>query len=132
MQINEDNTSIRNLIHSFSSAFNAADIVRTVSLFTDDGILMPNNAPLSTGKEQLSASYQLLFESFKINIEYTIDEITISGDHAFVRTKSTVATHVKESGQDVSLVNKEIFVLRGKHNDWKISIYIFNNTSTTK
>ena len=132
MQNNKEHAAIKNLIHSYSGAFNAADIVRTVALFTDDGILMPNNAPIAQGKEQLTASFELLLKNFQINIGYTVDEITVSGDYAFVRTNSNVATHVKASGEDIALLNKELFVLRRKQDEWKISHYIFNNTSIAK
>jgi ketosteroid isomerase-like protein len=93
---------------------------------------MPNNAALSEGKEQLTASFEFLLETFRINISYTIEEIIVNGDHAFVRTSSKVATHVKATGEDIFLKNKELFVLRNQQRDWKISHHIFNNTFVSK
>jgi len=132
MQTINENTAIANFIHSYGDAFNAADIARTVSLFTADGILMPNNAPLSHGKEQLTAAFKFLLNTFRISIVYSIDEITVSGGCAVVRTNSKVATHVNASDENISLNNKELFILRKEQDDWKISHYIFNNTSVSK
>ena len=103
MQAYNVNATIENLILTYADAFNASDIDQTVSLFTTDGILMPNNAPLSQGKEQLTASFEFLLKTFRINIGYTIEEINVSGDYAFVRTNSNVATHVKATGEDIFL-----------------------------
>ncbi|WP_218162308.1 hypothetical protein [Chitinophaga sp. CF118] len=56
---------------------------------------------------QLTASFEFLLKTFQIKIRCAIDEITVSGE-------------------DISLKNKELFVLR-KHLGG-----IFNNTSTIK
>jgi len=131
MHTKQEQDAIENLIHSYSSAFNAAEIGSTVALFTPDGILMPANAPSSQGREQLTRSFDLLLKAFRIRISYTIDEIAVNGNYAYARTNSLVSTHVNATGQDLSLRNKELFLLRKEQDNWKISHYIFNNTSTT-
>lgn len=128
----KSNAAIEKLILAYAKAFNAANIAETVSLFTDDGILMPNSASLSQGKKQLTASFESLLKNFRIHIGYTIDEITLIGDYALVRTNSKVSTHIYASREDVSLLNKELFVVRREYEAWKISHYIFNNTSIVK
>lgn len=132
METNQEQSAIEKLIFSYSDAFNAADISKIVASFTTDGINMPNNAPLAEGTEQLTKTFGFLLNMAQIHIQYLIDEILISGKHAFVRTNSTVKTTVKASGDIILLENKELFVLRNDNSEWKISHYIFNNTKTTK
>jgi glucosamine 6-phosphate synthetase-like amidotransferase/phosphosugar isomerase protein len=66
-----------------------------------------------------------------MNIQYIIDGIIVNGNYAFVRTNSKVTTVLKVSRDQIFLENKEIFVLHNDSVEWKISHYIFNNTTTT-
>ncbi len=132
MQITEEQNAIKQLIVAYNDAFNGADISRTVACYAPDGILIPNNGPLAQGTDQLTASFNILLKTFEIRISYVIDEIVVIGDYAFARTHSDVVTHVKASAENISLKNKELFVLRRHLGEWKISHYIFNNTSINK
>ncbi len=126
----QERLAIEKLIFSFSDAFNAADISKTVTSFTPDGINMPNNAPAAKGEKELTKAFGFLFSMAEINIQYVIDEIILNGNYAFVRTNSNVTTVVKASRDQIFLENKEIFVLHNDSREWKISHYIFNNTKT--
>lgn len=131
METTKEQSAIEKLIFSYSDAFNAKDLLKTVALYEQDGILMPNNSPLAQGTEQLTASFEFLFKNAQINIQYIIDEVMISGEYAFARTNSKVETII--GGADkILLDNKELFVLRNQNDEWKISRYIFNNTKTTR
>ena len=132
MEKTQEQSAIEKLIFSFSDAFNAADISKTVASFTPDGINMPNNAPSAKGTENLAKAFGFLFSNAGINIQYTIDEITVNGEYAYARTNSTVKTIVRASGDQILLENKELFVLHRCNGEWKISHYIFNNTKTTR
>ena len=129
MDLKTERSAIEKLIFSFRDAFNSSDISSVVSAFTPDGVLMPNNGQLVKGHESIKALYESLFKIFKINITYTIDEIVINGDYAFARTYSRVDTLIHASGESVSLINKELFVIKKDNAQWKIADYIFNNTS---
>jgi uncharacterized protein (TIGR02246 family) len=132
METIQERSAIEKLIFCYRDAFNAANISETVASFTPDGINMPNNAPSSKGKEQLTASFEFLLKAFQINIQYVIDEIIVIGDYAYVRTNSKVNTIIRASNEHLSLENKELFVLRKHNGEWKISHYIFNNTKIIK
>ncbi len=123
-----DRSVIEKLILFYSEAFNAKDISQTVALYAQDGILMPADAPLAKGHEQIKSTFEFLLKTFNINIEFVVDEVVISGDYAFARTNSKVRTTVLANGETVSLENKELFVLHKIGGQWKISHYIFNNT----
>ncbi|WP_158796190.1 nuclear transport factor 2 family protein [Pedobacter sp. L105] len=127
MDTTTEKSAIEKLIFSFSEAFNASDILKAMSFYATDAILMPNNGPLAKGYEAIKATYEMLSKNFEINIEYFIDEVNVNGDYAYVRTNSKVSTLIRASGQTISLKNKEMFVLH-KDTHWKISHYIFNNT----
>jgi len=123
-----DRSAIEKLIFFYSEAFNAKDISQAVALYVQDGILMPADAPLAKGHEQIKGTFEFLLKTFNINVEFVIEEVIISGDYAFARTNSKVRTAVLANGETISLENKELFVLHKIAGQWKISHYIFNNT----
>ena len=47
---------------------------------------MPSNAPSAIGQEQVKTSYEFVFKTIQLNIEFFIDEIVVNGDYAFART----------------------------------------------
>jgi uncharacterized protein (TIGR02246 family) len=132
MNTTAEKSSIEKLIFSYSDAFNTGDLAKTVAVYAEDGILMPQGAPLAQGPEQLKATFGFLFKTFQIRIDYVVDEVIVSGDHAYARTNSKVKTVVRANGETIELDNKELFVLRKIDGQWKISHYIFNNTTKLK
>ena len=82
MDTAQQQAAIEKLIFSFCEAFNATDLGKTVASFTPDGINMPNNAPAAAGTEQLTRAFGFLFSSAEIKVQYTIDEIIVSGDES--------------------------------------------------
>jgi len=124
-----ERATIEKLIYAYSDAFNAADISKTIAVYADNGVLMPQGAPTAIGPEQLKATFGFLFSHFRIRIDYVIDEIVIHGEYAYVRTHSKVNTVVIATGETISIDNKELFVIHKVNGQWKISHYIFNNTT---
>jgi len=120
-------SAIEDLLSSYSEALNNSDVLKTVALYVNQGIIMPNGAPLSKGGEQLRITYEGLFKAFELNVKYNIDEIIISGDYAFARTHSKGTGLIRANAQTIPIDNKELFVLQKENGQWKISHYIFNN-----
>lgn len=122
-----EKSAIEKLLSFYDEALNASDVSKTVALFTNDGINMPNEAPLSKGQEQLKAAYEGLYKNFQLKVEYFTNEVIENGDYAYVRTNSKGTTLVRASGVTIPVDNKELFVLHKDNGQWKISHYIFNN-----
>lgn len=89
---------------------------------------MPTNAPTAKGQEQLKGSYEFVFKSIQLDIEFFIDEITVDGEHAYAVTSSKGTTLIHANGQTVPEENRELFVLAKENGQWKISRYMFNKT----
>ena len=127
MDTTAENSAIEELLSQYGDALNVSDISKTVSLYTKDGIIMPQGAELSKGQEQLNTAYDRLFRAFQLNVEYSTDEINIIGDRAYARTHSRGTTLIRASGETIPVDNKELFELCKVAGQWKISHYIFNN-----
>jgi uncharacterized protein (TIGR02246 family) len=122
----KEKTAIEKLLYSYRDALNASDINKVLTLYTAHGVFMPSNARTSVGQEQVKGAYEFVFKNIKINIEFSIDEIVLSGDYAFVRTTSKGTSLIHATGQTVTEENRELFVLQKEKGTWKIARYMFN------
>lgn len=121
-----EKSAIEKLLFSYSDALNASDVNKILPLYTNDGVFMPSNAPSAIGQEQIKGSYEFVFKTIQLNIEFLIDEIVVNGDYAFARTISKGTTLIHSNGQTVAEENRELFVLQKTNGQWKISRYMFN------
>src|SRR5258705_11235338 len=124
----KEKRAIENLLFSYRDALNASDVSKVLSLYTAQGVFMPANAPTSVGQEQIKGAYELVFKNVQINIEFFIDEITVTGDFAFLRTTSKGTSLIRDNGQTVPEENRELFVLLKENGTWRIARYMFNKT----
>lgn len=127
MNTSTEKAAIEKLLSAYSEALNAADVGKTVALYTADGIIMPNGAPLSKGQEQLKVTYEGLYKAFRLNVVYLTDEVSVNGDYAWARTNSKGSTEILATAQTIPVENKELFLLQKENGQWKISHYMFNN-----
>lgn len=126
MEQSTEKTAIEKLLFSYRDALNTSDVNKVLPLYTNDGVFMPSNAPSAIGQEQVKASYEFVFKTIQLKIEFFIDEIVINGDYAFARTTSKGTTLIHANGQTVPEENRELFVLQKVSGQWKISRYMFN------
>lgn len=126
MEQTVEKTAIEKLLFSYRDALNVSDVNKVLQLYTADGVFMPSNAPSAIGQEQVKASYEFVFKTIQLKIEFSIDEIVINGDYAFARTTSKGTTLIHANGQTVPEENRELFVLQKVNGQWKISRYMFN------
>ena len=128
MKTTGERSAIEQLLFSYRDALNASDVSKVLALYTKDGVFMPTNAPTAKGQEQLKSSYEFVFKTIQIHIEFFIDEIVISGDHAYALTNSKGTALIHANGQTVSEENRELFVFQKDNRQCKIARYMFNKT----
>ncbi|MFN8343890.1 MAG: SgcJ/EcaC family oxidoreductase [Spirosomataceae bacterium] len=124
--VTTEKSAIEKVLFSYRDALNASDVSKVLTLYTSDGVFMPSNAPSAVGQEQVRGSYEFVFKTIQLNIEFFIDEIVVNGDYAFARTTSKGTTLIHANGQTVPEENRELFVLQKLNGEWKISRYMFN------
>ena len=123
-----EQSAIEQLLISYRDALNASDPSKVLTLYTTDGVFMPTNAPTAKGQEQLKDSYEFVFKTIQIHIEFFIEEIVVSGDYAYAVTNSKGTALIHANGQTVFEENRELFVFQKDNGQWKIARYMFNKT----
>ncbi len=126
MEQTTEKSVVEKLLYAYRDALNASDVNKVLPLYTNDGVFMPSNAPSAIGQEQVKESYEFVFKTIKLNIEFFIDEIVVKDDFAFARTTSKGTTLIYATGQTVPEENRELFVLQKRNEQWKIARYMFN------
>lgn len=127
-QSRTDQDRIKQVIETYIEAMRRSQAEVLASLFTDDGILMAVDAPTIQGAEQINAFFAHALGAIKIDGKINFDEITVSGEYAFVLTHSEVQITVKQANTISNEKNRELFVLKNDNGAWKIARYMFNKS----
>jgi len=123
-----DTAAIIDLKNQYRSSQNAGDLDRFMSLWTEDGILMPPNRPPVIGKDQIRVIAKGHFDKFTIDMDGTEAEVEVAGGWAFTRGTYTVTLTPEEGGQPVFIDGKYIDILeRQSDGSWMMHRTIFNS-----
>ncbi len=128
----KDKQQIEHLISVYEKSLNTSDAQLATGLFAKNGKFMPSGGPSAIGTENIKGSYEYVFSQIQLNITFSIDEIVIEGDFAFVTSTSKGTTLIRANGQTVPEINRELFVFEKENGEWKIARYMFNKMTTEK
>ena len=123
-----DQAAITALLHSYGSILASRSLPDLLSIYTPDGVLMAPGYQPAVGTEALKSSYERIFSTIKLEIEFTIDEIVVmeGGEWAFARTTAEGRKFWLQRGTDEEHLNQELFVLRKVEGEWRIARYCFS------
>ena len=126
-----DRTKIETVLSTYEKALNASDADTVITLYADDGVFMAQHRVPNVGKEAIHAAYDGVFQTIKLDIEFTVDEIIqVAPDWAFARTRSEGFVTINATGDKGPEANQELFVFQKQDDDtWKIARYIFSTTN---
>ena len=124
-----DQQAITTLLHSYGSILASRSLPDLLSIYTPDGVLMAPGYPPAVGTEALRTSYEKIFSTIKLEIEFNIEEIVVmeGGEWAFARTTAEGRKFWLKQGKDERHLNQELFVLRKIEGEWKVARYCFSS-----
>lgn len=115
------------LIHAYGAALAECSTDSVLALYTSDGVFMAPNFPATVGAEALRKSYDRVFGSTKLIIDFEIIEVVeTSPEWAFARTIAIGTKTVKDVGTE-NHKNQELFVMKKEDGKWKIARYCFSS-----
>ncbi|MDZ7589989.1 MAG: nuclear transport factor 2 family protein [Rubrivivax sp.] len=120
--------SIESQLKAYEKALNTNDIESILNLYGEAPVFMPQHAPALVGREAVRAGYRQVFETIKLNIEFTIHEVEVVGYTAWARTSSAGRTRILAAGIEIAEGNNELFVFKRENGDWKIHRYLLSTT----
>lgn len=123
-----DRDQITTLLHAYGAVLSSRSISDVLDIYTDDGVLMAPGYQPSVGKDALRTSYERIFSTIKLDIDFSLDEVVVmNGDWAFARTTAAGTKHWLLKGSQESHHNQEIFICQKVNGAWKIARYCFSS-----
>ena len=119
---------IRSLLSTYEGALNSSDAELAASLYTADGVFMPQQFPSSVGPD-IEGAYKQTFEAIGLDIAFSVDEVTVNGEFAYALTRSKGSQTINATGEISPEENRELFTFAKENGSWKIARYIFNKMS---
>lgn len=122
--------AITQQIRAYERALNTSDANAALAVYGSEPVFMAQNMEAFVGRAAVLASYQHIFKAIKLNVAFTIHEITaLDGEFAFARTTSAGATDILAAHKMVKEANNELFIFRKEDGQWKIHRYLFATTN---
>ena len=123
-----DVAQVYELWNEYAAALHGDDLERWMSLWIDDGIQMPPDAPRRLGKEQIQRAMQPMFDLFDTsNMIIQIEEVRILYDRAYSHGTYTFEMTPKDGGETKSYAGKFLDILEKQADgSWKIAIDCHN------
>ncbi len=119
-----DRAAIQAVSDEFAERVLAGDFAGVASLYTEDGVLLPPNGPIVTGR----AAIEEFFANFPPVTQFHLTNVTMegSGDMAYVQgTVHMVLTG--PDGSDIEDTGKFIEIRRKVGDRWLLAYDIFNS-----
>ena len=118
--------AVETLVQNYFDALNAGDATKATSYFTKNGVLLAQGAPTATGSEQVSGTFNYVFNNFSFALKVTIDEVIVQGNYAIVSSTSKGSFVIKAKNETVEAEYRETFVMQKEGRVWKIARYMYN------
>ena len=127
--MNDEEQAVAAVLARYGEAANRADAAAVAALWTDDGVLMAQNAPSQVGNAAVRAAYEGMFAAIRLDIAFTVAEVKLlAPDWALLRSNSAGTIRVLAPGLEIPEANQELFVFRRVDGAWKIARYSFSTT----
>jgi uncharacterized protein (TIGR02246 family) len=126
------NQHIVDVIKAYEKSLNTSDTQAALALYGEDPIFMPEYSVALSGRNAVKAGYEHVFNSLKLNVNFTIHEVVEMGDLAYVRTTSAGKSEILTNKTTVTEGNNELFIFRKEQGKWKIHRYLFASTNPPK
>ena len=134
--VEADIAAVKEIIKKYEIAAKAGDFDSWISLWADDGVRMPANAPTRSGVAQITEEMKPAFEHFTIDIKVTsLDECRIFGNIGLTRGSYNLAVTPKAGGDKIILEpdGKALTIYKKQSNgDWKIIYDCMNSNLPLK
>lgn len=127
--MSQDIEAVKTVLLSYQDALNNQSVDQAVSLYTHDGICMPQHAPSFIGSENVRKAYEGFFALIRFDVAFEIQEIVpMAPDWVFARTNSAGTKEVKGRGVG-NEANQELFIFQKANGEWKIARCCFSTTN---
>jgi uncharacterized protein (TIGR02246 family) len=120
--VNSDEQAIRQLIARWISATRDGDVATVLELMAPDVIFLVAGQPPMQGREAFAKSLNTVLSNNVIESVSDIDEVVVSGDLAYCRTRLSVTITSKHGNLPLRRTGHTLSILRkGSDGAWQLT-----------
>jgi ketosteroid isomerase-like protein len=127
MSYTKEKAAITILLGNFAQILNNGQTAAISDFFDQDAIFIPDGMKKIIAGNQIGKSSNGYLKRSDFKISYTIKDITIENQFAFVEASATTTENRISDLKPVPKKSIDFFVLKKNDENWKIYRYIFNN-----
>src|SRR5215210_3672510 len=119
--------AIRGHIARWLLLIEAKDAATIAKFYADDGVVMPPNQPLVTGRESIAQFWQSMTAIPEMTLTFQPERIDLSRAGDMALDRGTYRFTGKPGGQAADETGKYVVVWKKVGGDWKVAADIFNS-----
>lgn len=122
-----DDKAIRGQVDRWTQLIKAKDAPAIAALYTEDGAIMPPNAPIGKGHAEIEKNWAGLMKIPGFDLAITPEQITVSEAGDMALDRGTYKLTVAPNGTAQTDTGKYVVVWRKVGGEWKAAADIFNS-----
>lgn len=127
-----DVAAIKALLGQYAETARAGDFEGWLSLWAEDGVQMPDNAPTRVGRAAIAEGMKGAFDAMDLSITiHDIEDVEVRDDRGLTRCRYSLALTPKGGGETIeAMPDGKALTLYGRQTDgsWKIVYDCFNSS----
>lgn len=122
-----DEQAIRGEVDHWLQLVKAKDAAGISQLYTQDGAVMPPNAPIARGRAAIQQTWASMMRTPGFDLTFTPEQILVSASGDMALDRGTYRLTVGPPGKPQRDTGKYVVVWRKASGDWKAAADIFNS-----
>jgi uncharacterized protein (TIGR02246 family) len=120
--MNDDEQAIRALVATWLRATREGDVDAVLGLMAEDVVFLVGGQPPMVGKHMFEQSLRTVLADHVVDSHSEIDEVTVSGDMAYCRTRLSVTITSKHGQLPIQRTGHTLSILRkGADGKWLLT-----------
>jgi uncharacterized protein (TIGR02246 family) len=122
-----DEEAIRSQVARWLELIKSKDSAAIAKMYTEDGALMPPNAPISKGQAAIQQTWASMMSAPGFELTFAPEQIVLSGSADMALDRGTYKMTVAPSGKAQVDTGKYVVVWRKVDGEWKAAADIINS-----
>lgn len=122
-----DEQAIRSLVDRWHQLIDAKDAAAIAQLYTEDGAVMPPNAPIGQGRSVIEQTWAAMLQTPGFDLAIVPEEIVVSSSGDMALDRGTYRLVVTPDGTESVDTGKYVVVWRKIDGEWQAAADIFNS-----